>query len=73
MSIWIAVSLLNKERLIQLAQASVESAAVAEPAFTIVGHECSAYYVIDTFGAVLFWGCALGTKQGARSILSPLY
>jgi hypothetical protein len=54
MSIWIAVSLLNKERLVQLAQASVESVTVAEPAFTIVGHECSAYYVMDIFGAVLF-------------------
>ena len=54
MSIWIAVSLLNKERLVQLAQASVESAKVAEPAFTIVGLEYSAYYVMDIFGAVLF-------------------
>jgi hypothetical protein len=54
MSIWIAVSLLNKERLVQLAQASVESATVAEPAFTIVGLQYSAYSVMDTFGAVLF-------------------
>ena len=54
MSIWIAVSLLNMERLIQLGQASVESATVAEPAFTNVGHECFAYYVMDIFGAVLF-------------------
>jgi hypothetical protein len=73
MSIWIAVSLLNEKRLVQLAQASVESATMAEPVFTIVGHECSAYYVMDTFRAALFWGCALGTKQGARSIFSPLY
>lgn len=73
MSIWIAVSLLNKERLVQLAQASVESETVAKPAFAIVGLEYSAYYVMDTFGTVLFGGCALGTKQGPRSILSPLY
>jgi hypothetical protein len=46
---------------------------MAEPAFTIVGHERSVYYVIDTLGTVLFWGCALGTKQGARSMFSPLY
>lgn len=72
MSIWIAVSLLNKERLVQLAQASVESATVAEPAFTNVGFEYSAYYVMDTLGTVLFGGCALGTKQGARSISSVL-
>jgi hypothetical protein len=73
MSIWIAVSLLNKERLVQLVQASVESATVAKPAFAIVGLEYSAYYVMDTLGTVLFGGCALGTKQGARSIFSPLY
>jgi hypothetical protein len=73
MSIWIAVSLLNKERLVQLAQASVESATVAKPAFAIVGLEYSAYYVMDTLGTVLFGGCALGTKQGPRSILSRLY
>jgi hypothetical protein len=73
MSIWIAVSLLNKKRLVQLAQASVESGVVAEPAFATVGLEYSAYYVTDTLGTVLFGGCALGTKQSARSILSPLY
>lgn len=67
------MSLLNKERLVQLAQASVESATVAKPAFAIVGLEYSAYYVIDTLGTVLFGGCALGTKQGLRSILSRLY
>jgi hypothetical protein len=54
MSIWIAVSLLNKERLVQLAQASVESATVAEPAFAIVQLEHSAYYVMDTLGTMLF-------------------
>ncbi|KAA8619502.1 hypothetical protein PtrSN002B_003642 [Pyrenophora tritici-repentis] len=44
MSIWIAASLRKKQELAQLSQTRFNPPAMAEPAFTIVGHEHSIYY-----------------------------
>lgn len=44
MSIWIAASLRKKQQLAHAAEVLFEPAAMAEPAFTVVGHEHYVYY-----------------------------